>query len=193
MLCFNVDPFGVLSERSYAAYTVIGGWALTSDQLLVGLTRLMFPFFAGLLLSRLHISVSVRRGGFAIASVIVAATLAMPYYFAAPDAPWQNGAYEAFAILAVFPFVVALGAGCRLDPGPGAKLCKALGELSYPLYVTHLPLVYAKMAWVANHPKATVGQHVALGVSVFVCAIAIAWASLKLFDLPVRAWLSRRR
>lgn len=44
----------------------------------------MFPFFAGLLLSRLHISVSVPCGGFAIASAIVAATLAMPY-FAAPD------------------------------------------------------------------------------------------------------------
>lgn len=37
----------------------VAGMALTSDQLLVGLTRLMFPFFAGLLLSRLHISVSV--------------------------------------------------------------------------------------------------------------------------------------
>ena len=34
-LCLNMDFLGVLSARSNAAYTVVGGWSLTLDQLLV--------------------------------------------------------------------------------------------------------------------------------------------------------------
>lgn len=52
LLCLNIDVFGVWTERTAAAYTVIGGWCLTPDQLQIGLTRLLYPFFSGLLLSR---------------------------------------------------------------------------------------------------------------------------------------------
>lgn len=62
-LCLNIDIFGFLEARSYAAYTVIGGWSLTPDQLQIGLTRLLYPFFCGLLLSRLGKLIKV-KGGF---------------------------------------------------------------------------------------------------------------------------------
>lgn len=86
LLCLNIDVFGVLAARDYAAYTVIGGWSLAPDQLLIGATRLLYPFFAGLLLSRLHASITIRRGGFLLCSIIIAAVLAMPY-FAPVSAP----------------------------------------------------------------------------------------------------------
>lgn len=34
-VCLNIDIFGVLDVRNYAAYTVIGGWSLTPDLLLL--------------------------------------------------------------------------------------------------------------------------------------------------------------
>ena len=52
VLCLNIDIFGFLAARSSASYTVIGGWCLSPDQLQIGLTRLLYPFFCGLLLSR---------------------------------------------------------------------------------------------------------------------------------------------
>lgn len=61
-LCLNIDIFGFLEARSYAAYTVIGGWSLTPDQLQIGLTRLLYPFFCGLLLSRLGKLIKVKGG-----------------------------------------------------------------------------------------------------------------------------------
>lgn len=189
-LALNWDVFGNLAARAYAAHTVIGGWALTPDQLEVGLSRLLYPFFAGLLLSRLRWKVRMARGGFAMASAIVAAVLAAPY-FAPAGMPWVNGLYEAAAILVVFPAVVALGAGAALGEGRPAAFCKWLGALSYPLYITHFPLVYMQMAWVQNHPRATASQHVFVGVSVFALAIAVAWAALKLYDEPVRARLQK--
>lgn len=53
ILCLNIDVTGFLEERSWASYTVVGGWSTTPDQLQVGLTRLLYPFFCGLLVSRL--------------------------------------------------------------------------------------------------------------------------------------------
>ena len=48
ILCLNIDVTGFLAERSRAAYTVVGGWSTTPDQLQVGLTRLFYPFSYGM-------------------------------------------------------------------------------------------------------------------------------------------------
>lgn len=47
-----------------------------------------------------------------------------------------------------------------------------------------------QMAWAASHPEAPQWQHVMMSVSVFFIAIFIAWAALKIFDEPVRKWLT---
>ena len=187
ILCFDVDVFGVLAARSDAAYTVIGGWSLEPHHLQIAVTRLFYPFFAGLLISRLKWSVPMRRGGFAATASIIAIVLAMPY-FAPASMPWINGLYETVAILFVFPLVVMMGAGSN----EGGRLCRFLGEISYPLYVTHYPLVYVQMSWAAALPNLPAATHAAVGVSLFILAIAIAYASLKLYDIPVRKWLANK-
>ena len=60
ILCLNIDVTGFLQERSWAMYTVVGGWSLTPDQLQVGATRLLYPVFCGLLLSRMGWLVKVK-------------------------------------------------------------------------------------------------------------------------------------
>lgn len=189
-LALDWDVFGVFSARDYAAYTVIGGWSLTADQLVIGFSRLMYPFFAGVLMSRLKCIIPVRRGGFALTSALVALLLAMPY-FAPAGSPLVNGIYEAAVILLAFPLVVALGAGSVLPSGKGSQLCKFLGEISYPIYLSHFPFVYMQKAWVQNHPSATAGQHVALCLGAFALSLFVAYSALKLYDLPVRAWLGK--
>jgi hypothetical protein len=42
------------------------------------------------------------------------------------------------------------------------------------------------------HASAPIAQHVAVNVSIFALAFAVAWAALKLYDISVRAWLSGR-
>ena len=103
----------------------------------------------------------------------------------------MNGLYEAFCIIVVFPIVVSMGAGDRLTSAGPIKLCKFLGELSYPLYITHYPLVYVYTAWVTrDHVPAARGA--VWGAVLLVTAVAIASACLKLYDEPVRRWLSAR-
>ena len=190
-LCLNFDFTGFLAAREYAKYTVIGGWSLAPDQLLIGFTRLMYPFFAGLLLSRLKWIIPVRRGGFLLCSILIVAALAMPFV-GTKEYQLSNGIYEAAVILFVFPLIVSLGAGAGLSGEKPGKVCSFLGEISYPLYITHFPLICMLKSWHETHPDATSGQILTLCAGLFTLALVNAWAALKLYDLPIRTWLSRK-
>jgi peptidoglycan/LPS O-acetylase OafA/YrhL len=107
-----------------------------------------------------------------------------------PETLWMNGLYEALCIVAVFPFVVWLGASAQVSARTG-RVCAALGGLSYPLYIIHYPFVYTYTAWTnANHVSLRDGLPVA--ALTFVVCVALAWLLLKYYDEPVRAWLTRR-
>lgn len=110
-----------------------------------------------------------------------------------PSTPWFNGVYQALVILFVFPLIVSMGAGSRVTDAKSIAVCKFLGEISYPLYITHYPLVYMQMAWAAGNPDAPLSTHIFVSVSVFIMSVGLAWACLKLYDLPVREWLTRPR
>ena len=185
----NIDTFGLLSSRGEAAYTLIGGWSLTPGQLYIGISRLLYPFFMGLLLSRIGKLVKVKRG-FYWCSLLVTVILVMPR-IGGETSQWMNGVYEAVSVLALFPLIVAMGAGSNVTGKRSVALCKFLGELSYPLYITHFPLIYMQIAWARNNPDAPAGMHLFIAVSVFVLSIAIAYACLKLYDEPVREWLKQ--
>ena len=169
---------------------VIGGWAVNAKELHIGFGRLLYPFFAGMLLmrvgGRLHI-----RNAFAVCSLLIVMILALPR-FGGPAHIWVNGLYEWFAIVFLFPVVVALGAGDTVRGVFSTKLCKFFGDISYPLYITHYPLIYIYTAWVSREHTAGTPAAVGYGVLLFLLAVAIAYACLKLYDEPVRAWLGRR-
>ena len=143
----------------------------------------------GLLLSRIGKQVKVKRG-FYWCSLLVTVILVIPR-IGGETSQWMNGVYEAVSVLALFPLIVAMGAGSNVTGKRSVALCKFLGELSYPLYITHFPLIYMQIAWARNNPDAPAGMHLFIAVSVFVLSIAIAYACLKLYDEPVREWLKQ--
>lgn len=111
-----------------------------------------------------------------------------------PDAAnyWMNGVYETVVILLVFPVIIAVGAGSRTNGLKSGAVCRFLGEISYPLYVTHYPFIYVQMSWAAAHADLPVSTHIFVSVSLFLLAVGVAYASLHLYDLPVREWLRRK-
>ena len=187
-ICLNWNTFDLLTEaRSSCIYTVIGGWSLTAEQMYIGLTRLMYPFLCGLLISRIGKFIKV-KGGFWWCSLIIAAAFSVPCVGGADNI--MNGFYNAACILVLFPIVVMMGAGSQIKGEKSARICTFLGELSYPLYITHYPLMYMQMAWAWEHPEAPAYLHVMVSVGVFVLSIGLAYACLKLYDIPVRKWLT---
>lgn len=166
---------------------VIGGWALDASGVQIGLTRLMFPFFAGILLMRLGKRIKVRNA-FAVCSLLLIAGLSLPR-FGVGDQRWINGLYEAACVIVLFPLIVAIGAGEKDVDGPSVRTARFFGDLSYPLYITHYPLIYAYTGWVVDKKPAPL-QGALVGAGVFIAAVTIAWACLKLYDEPVRRWLA---
>ena len=189
-LCLDWNVFGLLTEgHAGHRYTVIGGWSLTSEQVYVGLTRLFYPFIIGLLISRIGKFIKVKNG-FWWCSLILAVLFSIPCVGGADNV--LNGVYNATCILILMPLVVMMGAGSHIKGKKSAKVCNFLGEISYPLYITHYPLMYMQMNWAWSHPDAPAYAHVMVCIGCFLLSIGIAYACLKLYDIPVRKWLTEK-
>jgi peptidoglycan/LPS O-acetylase OafA/YrhL len=101
-----------------------------------------------------------------------------------------NWLFESLAVLVVFPAIVRSGAAH--EPGPmGTSICLLIGRLSYPIYILHYPLLRVFSNLIRSHDL----HGAALGAAIvleLVAAVLIAYASMRLFDEPVRGWLSRK-
>lgn len=186
----NINVFSLLDGREKEMYTMIGGWSLDPTQLYVGFARLLYPFFAGLLVYRLGMRIKM-RGSFAICSLIIAAALMMPRV-GLSDYHWSNGLYEACCILVLFPIVLIIGSGATSMGPRETALCRWLGKISYPLYITHYPLIYILFKWNVDHPGFPLSVNIFNGIALMSVAIGIAYACERLYDMPVRQWLSRQ-
>jgi peptidoglycan/LPS O-acetylase OafA/YrhL len=168
---------------------VIGGWSLDKTQLNIGFTRLLYPFFAGVLLCRLGKLIDV-KWAFGVCSLLLVVILCLPR-FGDESHLWINGLYESISIIILFPLIVAMGAGSTIKNKSAIKLCKFMGNISYPIYITHYPLIYWYTAWVVQD-KIPMAKGILVGLGLLITAISIAYACLKLYDEPVRNWLQKR-
>ena len=167
-------------------------------QIYLGFTRLLYPFLCGLIISRIlpkrrtaeNPSGSPIRlkGGFIWTSLILITILSIPCITGEDGV--ANGLYQAIMILLVFPILVLAGAGSTIKNPALAKVCKFLGDISYPIYITHYPLIYMHMGFVAEHPDIPTWMHVMSGAGVFFLAIILAWGVFKAYDEPTRQWLT---
>lgn len=183
--CLHLNLWGLL-ESDWNSYSVVGGFYLNPEHTYIGFVRLLYPFLAGLLLSRIGKTVKLGNRGFLVASLLLLAVLCVPILGGGNKL--VDGIYQLCVILIVFPLILAVGAGSRLK-GSG-RLCMWLGRISFPLYITHYPLIYMHTSWAQRHLDAALGTHIMVAVCTVIIAVGLAWAALKLYDEPVRKWLT---
>ena len=187
-LTLNFDVFNVMKERESTKYTVIGGWSLTSCELCVGFTRLFYPFFAGYLVYRLNIKIKIPYS-FIICSLLLIFFLCF-IRVGGDEHPIFNGIYEAFVIIVIFPLIIMIGAGDNTKNEIIIKICKFIGELSYPIYITHYPIIYANAGWTDYHMNDSLFNKIMLSIGSFVIMVFNAYSLVELYDKPLRKWLS---
>lgn len=180
---------------SYAVFNLSGyghlgvGWSLADNNLLGGSLRLMFAFSAGLLLSRVFKPANI-KGAFWICSLAIIVLLSMPY-IGNEEKMWMNGLYDALCTILVFPALVFLGASGKIKGEFSAKMCKFLGDISYPLYIIHYPFMYLFYWWIWKN-ELTFSQTWPMALLLFFGNILLAYICLKLYDEPVRKYLTKR-
>lgn len=180
MTCLDLPGYGCLSV----------GWSMADGGFWYGLSRMLFPFSMGMLLSRDFKPVKV-KGTFWICSAVLLALFLVPYIESEGAFHW-NGFYESFCIIVMFPVLVTLGASGEVTDKFSSGLCKFLGDISYPLYITHYPAMYLFYWWMMKSGRATLADTWPVVIALFLWCVLLAYASLKLYDEPLRMWLGKR-
>ena len=191
----NLTIFVLLAGLGLAAFSIFGpygdicvGFSLTDDNMVGGSLRILFSFPAGLLLSRIFKPVHI-KGAFWICSLSVVVLLVIPRV-GDGESLWMNGLYDTVCFAFLFPLLVYLGASGKTTDKHTTRVCKFLGDISYPLYMVHYPFIYLYYAWVKNE-SLTFVQSLPGALALVIGNILLAYLCLKLYDEPVRKYLAK--
>lgn len=176
---FNLSGYGHLGV----------GWTLMDYNLAGGFLRMLFSFSIGLLMSRVFKPVSI-RGAFWICTLAMVGLLSVPH-LGGMESLWMNGLYDSLCTIVFFPILVYLGASGKTTDKGSSKICEFLGNISYPLYIVHYPFMYLFYAWLWDG-KLTFAETWPVAWALFFGNILLAYLCLKLYDEPVRRWLSKK-
>jgi peptidoglycan/LPS O-acetylase OafA/YrhL len=153
-----------------------------------GIPRVMFPFFAGVLLHR--VMTADRLRGWSLPPSMLALLLVVTFAISIPHHPTLNAAVDLADISLIYPAIIVLAMRARVHPYEGAILLW-LGALSYPLYIVHHPLFLWMTRLVrSSGAQSTVPAHVWI-FSAIVCSGAAAVGFYYIYDVPVRTLLTR--
>jgi peptidoglycan/LPS O-acetylase OafA/YrhL len=148
-----------------------------------GLPRVLFSFTAGVLLCSSGIRFP-RLPALAFPLILLAIFM-IPLRKSALGTELDLG-----VILLVFPFLV--GSGAASEPARMPKFAsKWPGELSYPIYAIHYPIVRA-VSSALKHRAIPVGGRLAVAAALLTVTCMLAAALWQFYDKPVRRWLDER-
>ena len=182
---------GYFALFDVAGYGFIGvGWTLDTPNFIGGLLRMLFPFSLGMLLARNFKPVKI-KGAFWICTIILVALFHVPN-ITAKGAISYNGVFEILTITLIFPILIGLGASGKTTDNLTAGVSKFLGNISFPVYIIHYPLMYLFYSWLIENKHYTFGETWQIALIVMAGSVVIAWLCLKCYDEPVRKWLTKK-
>ena len=144
----------------------------------------------GLLLSR-HFKPVKIKGAFWICSALLLGLFLVPF-IEGNGSLCLNGVFESFCIVVMFPLLVWLGASGKTTDKLSSSICKFLGDLSFPLYITHYPIMYLFYAWLIKQQLFTLADTWSVVAGVCAANVILAYLYLKFYDEPVRKWLAAK-
>lgn len=172
---------GVLLYQARQA-TYLGVVGFSGDTFWGGGIRALYPFLAGLLVYRSQWIIRSSLGFISVGFLLLI-TFLIPCYKPV------NWFVDSGLVIFYFPFLIALGAGARLE-ATFTKACRFLGQLSYPLYMTHYPFIWLVLSYM-EVKKPPISQLVLITVTGVFLLIAFAYLVMRTLDTPIRNQLKR--
>lgn len=187
-LCCGLTWFAVTDPSGYGCLGV--GWTVDTMNMLGGLLRLLCPFTMGMFVSRIFRPTKV-RGAFWLCTIVLLILFHVPFIESEGAFSW-NGLFEAVCIIVVFPMLVWAAASGTTTDKWSTGVCKFLGDLSFPLYIVHYPLMYVFYLWLIKTEQYDFASTWQMSILVCVANVLLAWVCLRFFDIPVRRWLTEK-
>jgi peptidoglycan/LPS O-acetylase OafA/YrhL len=163
-----------------SAGNLLGGW--NGETFWHGGARMLFSFSMGMSLYRFQWCIPNRLGFIGVGLLLLFAFL-IPYH------ETYNWITEPLIVIFYFPFIIALGAG-TVAYAQQTTVCKFLGEISYPLYITHYFAMWMFGSYYNTHQPTSYAL-VCIVTGVIILQLGVAYSALRLFDVPVRNWLKK--
>ena len=182
--------FAVTDASAYGSIGV--GWTIDSVNVFGGSLRMLFPFTMGLLLLRLFNPARSIRGIFWICTIALVMLFHVPFIGSNGNI-CLNGIFEMACIIVIFPAIVWFAASGKTSDAWSTKICALLGNLSYPLYMVHYPIMYLFYKWLIQTRQYSFGETWQVALAVYASSLLLAWACMKFYDIPVRRWLANRK
>jgi peptidoglycan/LPS O-acetylase OafA/YrhL len=152
------------------------GWSVEVDQMVIGFTRTLGGFAAGVALFLCHRQVALRGGARTWLAPMLAAALVLAFQFGGSQV----------VVLALMPLTVWIGAKVEVERGV-ERICRGLGALSYPLYCIHVPIMMI-LDTAGYHPD-RLPVWGPLIATLFLSGLA--WAVFVPLDLRLQNWAGR--
>jgi len=160
---------------------------------LLAVFRVAFSFLAGVLIFRLFRSQGTPHWPAlqsAAIAIIIAST--MIFFLLGPYVAMRARLSTLITVAILFPCLVYVGARCRLSPFWHAP-CAFLGDLSYPLYLLHVPLMsLMSLPWIFKATQEHPSTQLVFIPAVLLISSAAAVLATKYYDVPVRKFLTSR-
>ncbi|MBR4297836.1 MAG: acyltransferase, partial [Bacteroidaceae bacterium] len=177
------------ATSNISTYGSIGvGWTLDAVNFLGGSLRMLFPFTLGMLLSRTFKPRPI-RGAFWLCTGLLLALFAVPN-IETMQPLCMNGVFEMTCIMLIFPSIVWIAASATDCTAPTTRIATFLGNLSYPLYTVHYPLMYLFYAGLISNEYYTFTSAPWQSLAVMAGSILVAYVLMKWYDAPLRKRLS---
>ena len=161
--------------------TIDVGWM--TNALYAGFFRVVFSFFAGVLIVR-KFSVKSTHRPMAAWLCVAAVTALLTVTF-----PIPRPLFELAVVIIAFPVIVTLAMRFEVSRMT-QRIFSFLGVTSYAVYVLHDPLIpmfYAMAAHFGRFSGATITRY--SGVPFILTVVLVSWILDRLYDQPVRAYL----
>jgi len=149
------------------------------DNFVWGFARVMFPFFAGVLVFRFR-----RRPRYA---PVLAVSLVVALVALIMVPPWNAGYMTLPYIILLFPAIIFLGAAVEVGP----KLSNAfrfMGTLSYPLYILQSPILRAGQEVLKRKHFGLEGS-IIFALAEALIVLVITYLALTYYDVPLRRFI----